>query len=447
MRLKIVAIIVFLSSSAFAAFETMPDVSVRAQGMGGAFVGMSDEASSALINPAGLVRIERDSVGLGYSSLYPGLVNDSISQNLIAGALHGNGSAWGLTISQLNSSKYKEFVYALTPSFKVNDYFMAGANLKYLGWSAATLQYFNGTSESLGRSSLGIDLGCQAFVSDEITWGLALSNVNRPDIGSVGQELLPLTAKTGLWYGRQGGFNIAADISMENRKQSFALGAEQWFSGKKYALRGGWQSLVDGGSLSFGATYRHGSNPEETPFGVDFAYIYPLVMKDLPVMRLATTFWFGTKPKKEIEVGFSKRFSEMNATDFEQIQKKEGEQKLKDIMTRTQTGDLAQIKFEPNSDRLAQGYDTLDMIGPILYEYPMLNVRIEVHTDPLGDPDANMALTYKQADMLKDYLVKKFGIGAKRIEAIGYGGSRPIASVNEPGGAERNRRVEINVQE
>jgi outer membrane protein OmpA-like peptidoglycan-associated protein len=77
----------------------------------------------------------------------------------------------------------------------------------------------------------------------------------------------------------------------------------------------------------------------------------------------------------------------------------------------------------------------------------MLNIRIEVHTDPLGDPDANMALTYKQGDMLKDYLVKKFGVGEKRIEVVGYGGSRPIASVNEPGGAERNRRVEIFIKE
>jgi outer membrane protein OmpA-like peptidoglycan-associated protein len=445
MKLKLAAIIVFFSSAAFAAFETMPDVSVRAQGMGGAFVGMSDDAMSALINPAGLVRIDRDSVGLGYSSLYPGLVNDSISQNLLAGALHGTNSAWGLTLSQLNSSKYKEFMYTLTSSFRLSDIFTIGANFKYLGWGAATLQYFNGTSESLSRSNYGLDLGCQAFVTDEICWGLNLANINRPDIGSVAQELMPLNAKTGLWYGRQNGFNVAADLTMENRKQSFALGVEQWFSGKKYALRGGWQSQLDGGSVSVGATYKQGK-PEESPFGIDFAYIYPVVMKNLPVMRLATTFWFGNKPKKEFEVGFSKRFSEMNATDFEEVQKKEGEQKLKDIMAKTASGDMTQIKFEPNSDRLAQGYDTVDQIGPVLFDYPMLNIRIEVHTDPLGDPDANMALTYKQADMLKDYLVKKFGIGAKRIEAIGYGGSRPIASVNEPGGAERNRRVEINVQ-
>ena len=137
----------------------------------------------------------------------------------------------------------------------------------------------------------------------------------------------------------------------------------------------------------------------------------------------------------------------MDVNDFEDMQKKEGQDKLDDVIRRVKNGEVTEIKFEPNSEKIAQGYNTLDMIGQILYDYPKLNIKLEVHTDPLGDPETNLALTYKQGDTIKDYLVKKFGIGPKRIEAVGFGGSRPIVSPNEPGGVERNRRVEISAQE
>jgi outer membrane protein OmpA-like peptidoglycan-associated protein len=58
-----------------------------------------------------------------------------------------------------------------------------------------------------------------------------------------------------------------------------------------------------------------------------------------------------------------------------------------------------------------------------------------------------MALTYAQGEAVKSYLVKKFNLEANRMEVTGFGGSRPIASVNDPEGIERNRRVEIHVQE
>ncbi|MFH1367626.1 MAG: OmpA family protein [Elusimicrobiota bacterium] len=448
-RLSITILIAFaFASGAFAAFDTMPESSVRAQGMGGAFSGMSDDVMSALINPSGLVRIDGDSVGMSYASLYPGLVNDSISQSLVAAAVRGDITAWGLSAAQLSSAKYKEIMIVLTPSYAVTDTLLLGANIKFMRWNAATAQYFNDTSESLGKSSYGLDLGCQYLFSDSMVLGLTLANLNRPDIGSVGQELLPLNVRTGILYFRPGGLNFAADVNMQNNKQAFALGLEQWFSEEKYALRGGWEGTVGGGSVSMGASYKTGERGNY-PFVIDFAYIYPLVLKNLPVMRLSTTFRFGKKADTTVayEPGDESEAPEGFTESGAQPRKMEGAAKINDLANGIQLGELTQLKFEVGTDKPSQGYDTLDLIGQILLDYPELNINIEVHTDPLGDPDANTALTYKQGAAVKEYLVKKYGVAAKRIEVIGYGGSRPIASVNEPFGIDRNRRVEIHAQE
>lgn len=432
----------------YAAFETFTQTSVRAEGMGGAYTGLSDDPLSWLINPAGLSKLDKKSLGFNYSALYPGLVNDSISQGIVGAALPAKNAVYGLTYAQLSSAKYKETMYVFSVSKKYGDYFSLGANIKSMGWSAATLQYFNGTSEALSKRCTGLDIGYNYMITDDLAWGMSAININRPDIGSLAQELLPMNIRTGLWYKRLDDFNVALDMGMEQRRQSFAVGAEKWFKQKKYAVRGGWMNTMDGGNLSAGASYVKGSG-EESPVQFDLAFIYPLAMKNLPALRFSTSFLFGKQVQKETAstVGFSKRFADMDSNDFESMQVKEGKEKLEDIVRRILNGELTEVKFEVGTDKIGQGYNTLDLIGQALYDYPKLNLKIEVHTDSLGDPDANLALTYKQGDTLKDYLVKKFGVGAKRIEVIGQGGSRPIVSPNEPGGIERNRRVEFSAQE
>lgn len=53
----------------------------------------------------------------------------------------------------------------------------------------------------------------------------------------------------------------------------------------------------------------------------------------------------------------------------------------------------------------------------------------------------NLQVSRDRARTLKSYLVKK-GIDPERIETVGYGASRPIASNDTEEGRTRNRRVE-----
>ncbi len=83
----------------------------------------------------------------------------------------------------------------------------------------------------------------------------------------------------------------------------------------------------------------------------------------------------------------------------------------------------------------------LDKIAAeIKRNYPNATVRVEGHTD--SDPikkskwKSNEQLSQARADAVREYLMKK-GISAGRLEAVGYGASRPKAT------KAASRRVEI----
>ena len=69
-------------------------------------------------------------------------------------------------------------------------------------------------------------------------------------------------------------------------------------------------------------------------------------------------------------------------------------------------------------------------------------VRIEGHTDDKGNDKKNLKLSQDRADAVRDYLVNA-GIEAGRLEAQGFGETRPIADNKARDGRDANRRVEF----
>jgi len=72
-------------------------------------------------------------------------------------------------------------------------------------------------------------------------------------------------------------------------------------------------------------------------------------------------------------------------------------------------------------------------------------IVIEGHTDATGSPEKNQALSQQRAEAVRESLISK-GIPADRVQAVGYGESRPVADNSSPAGRATNRRVEIVVQ-
>jgi outer membrane protein OmpA-like peptidoglycan-associated protein len=92
-----------------------------------------------------------------------------------------------------------------------------------------------------------------------------------------------------------------------------------------------------------------------------------------------------------------------------------------------------------------QSYSDLNKLESMLRQNSQLKVEISGHTDNYGHWQYNRTLSQKRAEAVKDFLTKK-GIDARRIKAVGYGESKPLATNDdEDEGRELNRRVEFKV--
>ena len=84
----------------------------------------------------------------------------------------------------------------------------------------------------------------------------------------------------------------------------------------------------------------------------------------------------------------------------------------------------------------------LDDVVAILKRNPSMNLKIQGHTDDKGPADLNKRLSEDRARSVGEYLIGK-GIAAGRLEWVGYGQDRPVASNKTSEGRKQNRRVEL----
>jgi large repetitive protein len=104
-----------------------------------------------------------------------------------------------------------------------------------------------------------------------------------------------------------------------------------------------------------------------------------------------------------------------------------------------------QIQFETGKARIRPvSYPILDDVVQVLRDYPRIQVRIEGHTDNVGDDVMNVRLSKSRADAVFEYIIGK-GIDARRLVTEGYGETRPIDSNLTTEGKQRNRRVEFHI--
>ncbi len=101
------------------------------------------------------------------------------------------------------------------------------------------------------------------------------------------------------------------------------------------------------------------------------------------------------------------------------------------------------ITFDTDSaDIKPQFQGPLANIAESVRQYPNTVVRVEGHTDSTGSASYNQNLSLNRAESVTSYLARE-GVDPARMQAVGYGFSRPIATNDTPEGRAQNRRVEI----
>ena len=72
-----------------------------------------------------------------------------------------------------------------------------------------------------------------------------------------------------------------------------------------------------------------------------------------------------------------------------------------------------------------------------------MKLEVAGHTDSTGDKAHNVQLSDGRAAAVVQSLIKTYGIDAARLQAKGYGDTKPVAANETEDGRAKNRRVEL----
>jgi|GEM_PF-33430 outer membrane protein OmpA-like peptidoglycan-associated protein len=103
------------------------------------------------------------------------------------------------------------------------------------------------------------------------------------------------------------------------------------------------------------------------------------------------------------------------------------------------------ITFDVDQDAVKAGfYPTLNSVAIVLRKFNRTLIDINGHTDSTGSLQHNQDLSQRRALSVADYLGSQ-GIDQRRVSAVGFGPSQPVASNATEAGRAQNRRVEIQI--
>jgi len=103
------------------------------------------------------------------------------------------------------------------------------------------------------------------------------------------------------------------------------------------------------------------------------------------------------------------------------------------------------VKFETGKSVLtADSYLVLDELVKIMKDNKDLKIEIGGHTDDVGSETTNQKISQERSEACKTYIVSK-GIDASRLNAIGYGESKPLVPNTSTENRAKNRRTELKI--
>jgi len=246
--------------------------SVRASGMGNAFVAVSD-LSGITWNPAGLAFLKSKEIGFTHGALY-----QKNKQNFITGVLPLK-EKYGIGVNILSFETEREPVYDWSGNTVSGDIFYKGTAFGLAGAVKLSKNLSIGmNAKSVEENIAGNKVG--AFSSDiggimkipalrgVLQLALAFCNVG-PRIRDEGEDWgnMPQTSRVGAAYLRNN-LTVAFEYSEVDwdRIKSLSLGAEYWIE-DTFAPRFGLKGLKDGESVSLGFGLKWRS------FKLDYAFL------------------------------------------------------------------------------------------------------------------------------------------------------------------------------
>ena len=233
-------------------------VGARAQGMGEAFVGVADDATSLYWNPGGLSRLR----GINMNATYVIGLAESTYQQLVYGHSLKNLGAFGLNISLMQGGKIildnvdgtereveSQSDLAVTAGYGI-------ALNKNLGLGLA-LKTLNSTlAEEVNATAWAADLGILLAITEQLSVGLVLQNAGTEIKYKEEGDPLPLTARLGvgcrLVLAQNHTGLLAVDlVKLHDRDIDVHMGVEYWCA-NLIGIRAGYKLGYEQESLTAG---------------------------------------------------------------------------------------------------------------------------------------------------------------------------------------------------
>ena len=105
------------------------------------------------------------------------------------------------------------------------------------------------------------------------------------------------------------------------------------------------------------------------------------------------------------------------------------------------------VKFDFDKAQVKQeSYGDIKALADFMKQYPQTSTVVEGHTDSVGSDAYNQGLSERRANAVREVLVNQYGVESNRVQAVGYGESRPVADNATADGRAINRRVEAEVE-
>lgn len=103
------------------------------------------------------------------------------------------------------------------------------------------------------------------------------------------------------------------------------------------------------------------------------------------------------------------------------------------------------LEFETGKDIIKQeSIPSLTELAEVLVKRPEWKLQISGHTDNVGNDQANLVLSKKRAEAVKNFMVSQT-IASERLYVLFFGETMPIASNDTKEGRQKNRRVEMKI--
>ena len=116
---------------------------------------------------------------------------------------------------------------------------------------------------------------------------------------------------------------------------------------------------------------------------------------------------------------------------------------IQDELSKTGHMAIYGIQFETGKSAILPASEgVLEEVQKMLEQNESWKIRIEGHTDNVGQKAANQTLSDKRAQAVMGWLLAH-GIDASRLTAKGYGDAKPVADNATEEGRAKNRRVEL----